>query len=231
MARSNADLLWLTGTLLFIAVVTIWQARRWSHICLVSPCARHRIALGLQDLLTASIQQRAPIQLLADSPEVKELLGKVDTLEARQAVLVAAAKRHAADQMQQLPDSVCRLALPNRLEQARSKHKLAVIMPYRDRADHLANIVPRLHEYLKVRRLCWAEQLHSGSVSPPSMSVQSMDHFPKHTAHYFHMAPELHPAAAFAGHWPPQWLPNPAVPALGCSLTLLSNTLWLRLNT
>ena len=83
---------------------------------------------------------------------MKELLGKVDTLEARQAVLVAAARRHAAGHMEQLPDSVCRLALPNRLEQAGSKHKLAVIMPYRDRADHLAVIVPRLHEYLKVRR-------------------------------------------------------------------------------
>ena len=127
----------------------------------VSWCVHHRIALGLQDHLTDSIQQSTPVQLLPDSPEVKELLGKVDTLEGRQAVLVAAAKRHAAGQMQQLPDSVCRLALPNRLEQAGSMHKLAVIMPYRDRADHLAIVVPRLHEYLKVRSpACQADQLH-----------------------------------------------------------------------
>ena len=122
----------------------------------------HRIAfVGLQDLLTDSIQQSTPIQLLLDSPEVKELLGKEDILEARQADLVAAAKRHAAGQMQQLPDSVCRLALPNRLEQPGSKHKLAVIMPYRDNGDHLAIVVPRLHDYLKVRRpVCQADQLH-----------------------------------------------------------------------
>ena len=40
-------------------------------------------------------------------------------------------------------------ALPT--QQRRPGHKLAVLVPYRDRAEHLAEFLPRIHAYLTVR--------------------------------------------------------------------------------
>ncbi|KAK9828640.1 hypothetical protein WJX72_001249 [[Myrmecia] bisecta] len=87
--------------------------------------------------------------------QISQLMRRIEALQhAPKSLQISTAGAQPCQQQAQRADQISRLIPPEKVgqrPQPQQQHKLAVIIPYRDREAHLLELLPQLHSFLKAQ--------------------------------------------------------------------------------